>query len=319
MTQFKRGISGSAMQELAILAGQENSWFADLLALWAPSGVPSGTHGLRISIHDNQLDFYRNGNSIACITFDRGWVPSAKIAGAYTTEGGTGSMIWAGPKAVDRHIGMDVLCSWIERAQKYKKNDEKCCVDKLVGENIEVVELEMALPRQSGKSIKSEKSSDGGAKRIDLVAAEQHGPGFRLVFWEVKLSNDKRLVSNSDRPDRPEVLKQLKAYGEYLPKHCDEVLEAYQTTWQQLAQLSSMANVIKTSRRLPLITLNPWINKHENLLVDIDRVPRLVIVQDGEWNKNWKVHRTKLSSYPCLEFEKGQSMELRSMSLPQDH
>jgi hypothetical protein len=54
---------------------QENSWFCDLLSCWSPSGdqdQDGEPHRLRLAIRDGYINFYRAGQSVSEVRFDKG-------------------------------------------------------------------------------------------------------------------------------------------------------------------------------------------------------------------------------------------------------
>jgi hypothetical protein len=62
--KFERCLTGwSALENAA--TSDEPHWFKDLLSLWRPSGHCSGATGLRLTIRNGYLNFYRLGQSVA--------------------------------------------------------------------------------------------------------------------------------------------------------------------------------------------------------------------------------------------------------------
>lgn len=60
-----------------------------MLKLWRPSGVESGSDGLRLAIRNDYLNFYRLGQSIARVEINSQGIPTAITHFKYV--GGTGN------------------------------------------------------------------------------------------------------------------------------------------------------------------------------------------------------------------------------------
>lgn len=317
MNGFRRGISESTLNKLANGGLDECRWLADLLTLWSPSGTSSEKDGLRLSIHGGQVDFYHHGSLITKVTFPQG-KPRGCVACAFVEDEGKGVLRWGGNDGTASeprgYLGVDTLREWMVRARKYHyAHMEKSCVDAIVAENPGVLELEMGLTgyRADMRDAHSAVSESVGAPRIDIVAVEPHDGGFQLVFWEIKLHGDKRMVSSGERV---EVIEQLKRFETWLDDNdrCETILASYQRAWRQLAELSRLANEQKAKRGLPLIRENPWVDHPPESLKRVDPVPRLVV---AEWKKagrnaNWDEHLKKLGEYPCIELPRENSMRL---------
>lgn len=307
-SEFKRGIDAAALDALTGSGNGIAGWFADLLALWVPSGVPAGGDGLRLSVHGGQLDFYRQGSVIACVRFV-GSEPRAHVARAYAEVGGKGILRWRGMSGPPGYRGVATLREWIARSESHHVSKrEKRCVDEIVGINEGVVELEMALPKLAAES-RDTREQRLGAPRVDIVAVEPCPAGFRVVFWEVKLHGDSRLVKSDEEV---EVCKQLERFQRWLGVHRDQTLVAYRRVWTQLGRLATLASAIKAERGLAPIRGNPWLGT--DAIVDVDPVPRLVVVEWGDrrCNANWNLHRKKLEPYPLLDLLFGAPMRLGS-------
>jgi hypothetical protein len=124
-------------------------------------------------------------------------------------------------------------------------------------------------PRHLGKK---------SAKRIDLVALEGCGDGYKLVFWEAKL------VTNSEARSRtvPTVFKQLKNYACWLATHRDEVCDAYQHTCQLLVRFHALAKA-RYSNISDLGAAIVTVARQDVSQLGIDTRPRLII---DDANKN---------------------------------
>ena len=259
MNQFARKLERiDGLGEIASKPGDH--WWKDLLSLWRPSGVEAGEHGLRLAIRNGYMNFYRRGQSIACVSIDSKGTPSSTIHVKYIGASTTGPVGQAYASLQDKSIrwgtgaqrnegrdygGLDELKQWIAvvdhglRADGRQgfSGDEKVGVDKLVAANSNVIDLEMGLPAWG--EIKT-------ASRIDLVTIETKAKGQTIVFWEAKLVTDGRIRCNADVviDEKPEVLRQLFAYREFLKaeNHVELVAKAYSTAAKLMVELRAMAD-----------------------------------------------------------------------------
>jgi hypothetical protein len=135
----------------------KNGWFCDLLRHWRPSGDAIGTYvvqeeeeHLRLAIRCGYLNFYRAGQSVAKVSFNRGGKLQAKIHNKYvygidgsgqryvtlTSEGfpelRTGRLI--------PYEGPGQLQEWISKANNHVGH-EKCFIDLVVSRNPNIIDL----------------------------------------------------------------------------------------------------------------------------------------------------------------------------------
>lgn len=190
---------------------EENPWFKDMLLHWRPAGdaihrdgseaQKPGQNGqipeenpkhLRLAIRNGYLNLYRNGQSVAKISFARGRVLQARIHNKYVhgdKGGGQSYVILTSAGLPDSETGrlleyggVAALHGWVANANGYI-GEEKRFVDLIVARNPHTIDLEMALPAYS--LARKERI----APRMDLVALEPAGNHWQIVFWEAKLVN----------------------------------------------------------------------------------------------------------------------------------
>lgn len=303
MVQFARNIDRiNALGELA--CSSEDHWWKDLLSLWRPSGVDAGVYGLRLAVRNGYMNFYRNGQSIACVKVDSKGMPSATTHVKYlgivgqgyarlqdrTIHWGTGVQESEGRE----YGGLEELKQWIQVVDRGQREDgrhgfsgaEKVGVDKLVAANSNVIDLEMGIPAWGKRK---------AASRIDLVTIEPGAKKQNIVFWEVKLVTDGRIRSHADvvRDEKPEVLRQLSAYREFLKaeNHVELVAKAYSTAAKLLVELRAMADSLGEVHPLGANILAAASASE----LGVDCGPRLVVLNQKSANQSaWAVHADKL-------------------------
>ncbi len=280
MTKFNREFDVDRAKEAVHLP--ENAWFRDLLKYWRPAGELRDTRSqpqpepdhLRLAIRDGYLSFYRGGQSVAKVRFANGKL-EAEIHNKYVYEKGKGQKcvrITDGAFTVGDGSRVlyseDLMHRWIMAASEYAEG-EKLFVDRFVGRNAGVIDLEAGLPWDP--EIWQKKS----AKRIDLVALEACEQSYRLVFWEAKL------VTNSEARSRtaPQVFEQLKNYRRWLAKHQGEVRSAYQYTCGVLVRLHALAKA-QNPRICDLGEAIITVASQEASQLGVDTAPRLIIDDD---------------------------------------
>ena len=224
------------------LAGQvdDTSWFSDLLARWEPAGhARAGAEPhLRLAVRDGYLNFYRNGQSVAKVEVGPQVGLRAEVHAKYVD--GPDADLGRLYRRITSAQAVDVG-AWIEEAEGYS-GEEKRFVEEVVAVSPDVVDLEMALPAIDLPPDVAPVGPDGKrlrvAPRIDLVALEPAGPGWRLALWEAKLVDDGRLRCEGDEK-MPEVKKQIENYKLWLKHegHEELVLDAYRATCRILVDL----------------------------------------------------------------------------------
>jgi hypothetical protein len=267
-------------------------WFVDMLRAWRPAGdaldravvekaptVGDPLQHLRVAIRDGYLNVYCGGQSIGSVSLVRGALQSSihhkylglpqPSAGHYLTVRSGG--VPDATRLTKPYEGAEQLRRWMSNACAYV-GDEKRFVDGLVANNPNVIDLEAGLPAIG---------DDRTAPRMDLVALEPFGAGWRVVFWEAKLASNGEARCSGDAA--PKVVGQLARYTDWLrqPGHCEIVAAAYQETCRLLVGLHAIAR-----------GLNPQIGPLGDGIVAvaaegaplpcIDDRPRLVIDDRGE-------------------------------------
>jgi len=322
MSLFGRHVKGlEVLEKIAREPGDH--WWKDLLALWRPSGqacaLEPGDFGLRLAIRNGYLNFYRMGQSVARVEVSRKGASARthikyvapNLAGAsqeYATLQGDWLVRPKGAGAI-RYEGLSSLKSWIAAvdgsavAPGYS-GPEKRFVDKLVGENGGVIDLEMALPAWTDKR---------SAPRMDLVALEMSDQRPKIVFWEAKLLHDSRIRCRGPAltDKKPEVLEQLSRYRNFLEDRTRllAVEEAYQGAAEILVRLRLIADALGPTRPLSRVIHDAATNG-----VTIDRQARLVVrMEDSNHVDTWPHDRLKLSTagIPLLEVEPEGSHQLQ--------
>jgi hypothetical protein len=220
MTVFVRNFCVKRLSDAVL---RENGWLCDLLRHWRPAGDAIGKElqapeeespHIRLAIRKGSLNFYRAGQSVAKVSFDRRKKPQAIIHNKFVYEDGTGQAYVRltsdgfpdepGSKRLIRYECAHLL-QWISRSQRYTGH-EKRFVDLIMALNRNVIDLEMGLPAYA----KGE-----NAPRMDLVGLEPAGDQWRIVFWEAKLVDDGRARSRGE--SEPKVIaRQLKPYANWL-------------------------------------------------------------------------------------------------------
>lgn len=291
------------IERLSDAVFKENAWLCDLLSYWNPSGDAVGRRAdqedkehLRLAIRYGYLNFYRAGQSVAKVSFDKEGKLQAKIHNKYVYgKRGSGQsyvkLTSAGfPKGLVgnqliRYGGAACLRGWISNANEHG-GKEKRFVDLVVAQNPNIIDLEMGLPAYSnGKQ---------SAPRMDLVGLEPVGNGWRIVFWEAKLVGDGRARCRGVEKE-PRVVEQLKDYTQWLghENHRDVVARAYQRTCYLLVKLHDVAKRFRpdieelglgirnvaTPNAPPLI-----IDDKPRLLID-DRTRNVAFTKNGHLQK----------------------------------
>lgn len=266
-TSFKRALNPKVLTEAALasypLLGQ-------LLALWSPAGHDSEDgKRLRLFIRDGYVNFYAEGQSVFMVSFGKDGL-KFRIHRKYVLEDV--------PSADQGHLSISGdsfqadLSAWHDRARRHSsKKAEKVFVDLLLGANPDVIDVEAALP---GVLVKNEVTGEESlvAPRMDLVALEPCAGGYRLVFWEAKLSDNPETRVRS--PEDPEVVGQLGKYKKWLedPAHKRAVIDAYTEACRMLVALHDLADAAP-----PLGQAILAVGSGRAEIVDLDPQIRLVI------------------------------------------
>lgn len=323
---FRRGLDGN-LARLRKFSDEKGNWFTDLLDRWAPAGVPAEKGGrcLRLAIRDGYLNFYRNGQSVAQVAFDRRGKPVLKLHHKYVGADRTGQAyarlaaeersVRIKGEEIARYEGPETLDAWIEAAAKHA-DGEKQGVDIIVGNNAEVIDLEMGLPAWETQAADLGLSTDHPkfAPRMDIVALVPNGStGWGLGFFEAKLLSNSALRASGE--GRSKVLGQLDVYKKYLsdPSRRKKVAAAYQTTCRELTDLWDLA--ADSDKRAPVLS-QPIRGIVEGGDLQVDPQPRLVLFHRcqgvGKFNEvAWAVHREKLVTEGVDIIERGRADDIR--------
>jgi len=309
MSFFDRRLSTPALARL-----EENlrtvPWLADLFHRWRPAGSPLDAEcrpkGLRLSVRNGYLNFYRCGQSIAKIGFDRNGNPRCETHHKYLLPGAVGQHYaelrgdtWAG---IDQTLRYDAATfdTCIEQVHVGRHNGaEKSFVEDIVAANPDVIDLEMGLPagtRVGGQRV---------APRMDLVALEVDEHSHRsvqVVFWEAKGATDGRMRCR-EAHGTPEVVEQLRKYAIWIDteeggqRNSVRVARAY----REVCRLLILMRETAARFGIDLPPLGPLIrmigSSEERLGVDV--VARLLVDArhgDGGFLKN--KHLDKLQREP---------------------
>jgi hypothetical protein len=317
MGEFKKGLSEVKWAALQSLHdAKTDNWWKDLLSLWVPSGIPAGTHGLRLAIRDGYLNFYRRGQSVARVSFGAENAGNAEarmtIHAKYVWTDFKDQKyahligqeaLWKGSETAERRAatygGLPTLKTWIENTA-FWHGQEKRSVDAIVGRNPSVVDLEMAMPAYEGVPT---------ALRVDLAALHWEEGTPKLVLWEVKPLNSSALRSKGAEAA---IVSQVKSYRDYLKnkERHDSVRSAYMNACADLVQFSKMAQN----------RLDPIIHEASQSL-KVDREPGLVLCRGISCNDNvdeqvgyrvadWEMHRAKLEGAKIRMIIKEDATEL---------
>jgi hypothetical protein len=301
MAQFIRRFDRLDALERMLTNSEQGTWWRDLLTLWRPSGQASGTDGLRLAIRNNYMNFYRRGQSVARVGFNKDKWPVLWVHAKYVLPQNerqamgqeyvvltSTSLVRPGGQQLP-YEGIQTLREWIRTVDEEYGGDEKTFVDDLlsVPENDGVIDLEMALPAWG--DVKT-------APRMDLVSIAPVNGQPTVFFGEVKLVTDSRLRCRAPvvRDKMPEVLKQLSIYRKYLavPEHRAQISRQYSMAARVLKRLRDMADAIGPVRSLGTSILQ---SADEELAVA--ELARLIVMNDRRVDQRaWADHRTKLES-----------------------
>ena len=256
MTEFGRAFQSQHFDR----ALAENAWLRDLLARWRPAGDAidknSAPDSLRLCVRDGYLNFYRAGQSIAAVSLLRDGRPRAEIHSKYvygdrgqgqnyvtlSSQGyphiDSGKLVPYEAACLDRWISnVNPSASGVADSHHGHTGPEKRFVDLVVGNNPNVIDLEMAVPAFK------DRQGLRRAPRMDLVALEPHDDRWRVVFWEVKRVDDPRARSRGDVPHVCK--KQLAPFAEWLEYSHTLVAAAYTRVCQILVTFHEHAKRLR--------------------------------------------------------------------------
>jgi hypothetical protein len=323
LTKFKRALRAEALLGLEKLTSSRgDNWWKELLRHWTPSG---GGDGLRLAVRFNTLDFYFKGHCVAHIGFAPGkrgepasphmkchvrYIFGDKIPGQQQASFDAEEGVWSyGQLTQMRSLNeiLNYIRMWKGETTptgKRRKASEKAGVDAIVGNNKNVIDLEMALP--AWKDSQSPLRMDS-ALRMDIVSLERTENGIQIAFWEAKTFDDSRLRSEAT----PEVIDQLlgkvgrPGYVDYLRVNDHEVniRDAYIRTCFILNKLHHMkgavtcGGAVTSSLHTLVLEVAQLANLPEGEIAErlsVRPQPGLVIYSDGgrviNEDKSWFGH-----------------------------
>ncbi|MGD0922768.1 MAG: hypothetical protein ABSA70_13525 [Terriglobia bacterium] len=295
---------------------EENPWFKDMLLYWRPAGdalhrdmtethklVSSGQmpeedpKRLRLAIRDGSLNLYRGGQSIAKVEFGSSGGLQARIHNKYVYgDKGSGqayvTLTSAGLHDQEtgrrrEYSGPTELDDWVSNANKHV-GKEKRFVDLVVARNPDTIDLEMALPAYSLDP------KERKAPRMDLVALEPVGKGWRVVFWEAKLVNNGEARCQGESK-KPKVVVQLGKYTKWIGHGSHRILmaQACKRTCELLVDLHEIArrfrpDIEELGRGIREVAAPgaalPSIDAEPRLLID-DRTRNVAFTRNGHLDK----------------------------------
>lgn len=320
MAQFIRKLDGLDALEKMLTSSEQGTWWRDLLTLWRPSGQRAGKDGLRLAIRNNYMNFYRRGQSIARVSFDRSKRPVLSVHAKYVLPKAerkfvgqeyvrltTTTIVRRGEHLGLPYEGVKTLREWICAVDEEYGGDEKTFIDDLlsVQGNDGIIDLEMGLPAWGTVTT---------APRMDLVTIEPANGQLTVFFGEVKLITDSRLRCRGPlvRDQMPEVLKQLSMYRKYLAvaEHRAQIGKQYSVAACVLKRLREMADTVG-----PILPLGKAILQSAGEKLAVAELARLIIMNDDRIDQRvWAGHRIKLDAeskcVPIIELSEPAALKL---------
>lgn len=312
---FARSLSNAQMQSLHNATNEQDHWWRDLLSLWKPSGTDSGDYGLRLAVRKGYLNFYRKGQSIARVSFDRAGAPKLSVHLKYVCsdeERGAAGQTYASLTAREitqsdltarPYESVETIKGWIDVVNRHYAavGGEKPLIDQLLDNQANncVIDLEMGLPAPAGER---------SAPRMDVVTIEEVDGRLAVVFGEVKRIDDSRVRSSTGAP---EVINQLKKYELYLADEANRtaISDAYRAVAVRMTELAIMARAVGCD-----ITLADTVARAAaGEALDVTREAVLVVVRSGEKGEgNWEnLHKPRFAGQlKFVEVRPGGAMNL---------
>lgn len=286
MSAFERRIN---LKHLKKLSQGAPEWLDDLFRFWAPAGSgtrPDANAPLRFAIHKNYANFYVGGQSVAKVGIGPN-VLTARVHEKYLESNSEKRNLLSQKYIlIDDQKTTSKVADWMAVASGYL-GLEKQFVERLVAANPNVVDMEMALPALKGSR---------SAVRMDLVALEPFGDGWRLAFWEAKMADNKE--ARAKKEVEPKVFQQRKNYQDWLAADGSVnkkiVMAAYQDVCRYLIDIYRLVSQAGLAEGLP--QLGDGIRAvAEGAAMTLDDKVRLIIddsINDESFVKNG--HRDKL-------------------------
>lgn len=287
MSRFQRRVELSRLTQNLI---EEHPWFKELLKRWRPAGqAPLKNEkgqilSLRLAIRSQDImTFYCGGQQIAKVKCSKAlFRESADLT--YLRDDKPlkpGTVIVPLSQPGQEGIDLDRRIQRSLYKQGRDKNGtlvlgEKVFVEELIGANADVFDVEIGLP--------------GGATapRMDLLALEPHGGGWRIVLWEAKLAANQ----GSRSLKKPETLKQYEAYSTWLRSEQNraDFVQGARDACRSLVHLHDLASEVG-------IALGPLgegiraLGSGDDVAVTVDPVVRYVIDIRGRSGKSFIENR----------------------------
>jgi len=281
--EFKRGLDNDFMDKLDVL--RKSDWFAEVLA----------DKDLLLGIRDNYLDIYRYGQRLFQITRVGAGLkvtthpkylvdPDLNRAVVFDGE----HFVVADAKPLMEHYKVGKTLLKIKQAAKYYAGDEKMGVHRIIRENLDVLDLEIAFVR---KSVEDEQQEKKRIDRIDIACLERLKDGVHLRFWEAKTNSNGDLRAAGD--GEAKVIEQIKRYQIALDAHQSTTLESYQTIARNLEKISSWSNNARVVG--PLVKLIA--SKKDTLVKERPQVGLIIFGYERAHQRDttWQKHMTKLA------------------------
>lgn len=126
------------------------------------------------------------------------------------------------------HLSVDTNSIKKRIALKYSDTSESGIKARLIcSSGANYIDSEFAFPEIVGKKVngKGKEVPDYQRTRIDLTKIEN---GI-IIFVELKLIEDSRLLTNEYENGSQEILSQMEAYNQFTKKHKQEIIDYYKT------------------------------------------------------------------------------------------
>lgn len=273
MSRFQRRIELSRLTQDAV---KDHPWFKELLKRWRPAGqAPLKNEkgqilSLRLAIRSQDImTFYCGGQQIAKVKCSKKLFHASADLTYLQDEKplklGTVNVPPCNPGEEGAELDRRIQRSLYKQGREKDGTlllGEKVFVEELIGANADVFDVEIGLP--------------GGvtAPRMDLLALEPHGSGWRIVPWEAKLSTNQGSKSETEQ----ETLKQFRAYSEWLTseQNREDFLQGARNACCAIVRVHDLASELGISLS-PLGAGIRAIGSGENIELTLDRSVRYVI------------------------------------------
>lgn len=228
MTEFARKLD--VHQILSHVRDVPNGAVAALLENWVVFGQRphrEGKLGLRLAIRNGYVNFYAVGQSVAKLSVSSRTF-KLETHRKYHLGIVKNESLDAGPDYLT-FSGTDLLCltsddvaRWNRSARTFA-NAEKSFVDRLLLQNSNIIDLEVALPGAT-------------APRIDLAVVDVAEGRCTVGFWEAKCIDSRGLRAATW--NNPAVFGQVERYAAWLSDKVPAVAVAYQNVAKILVELA---------------------------------------------------------------------------------